>query len=681
MGFVEEYVCMDSNQSIRNIGNSWDSKIKRLIIMFLTLTLLTGIAAGECDNTYTATISGTDIPCNGTWYIYNYTSITNGIVEFGNYNNISVGSGGTLHILGNTTIRFLMVSNFTQNITVSSGGNLTIDSESGKDNYIESNNTGYYFDVSILTGSSDISWKNATFNNSHSLDIEANGTIENVSVIGNIRAPTAGFIGIEGGTDKNLTISNAIISYYDHGIAGDRSTRFNISNSTIGVGNYLVYGITHPLTGSIIENNSLEARTNNLYLDYSITAQNNICINYTTTTYAAIKEIGGGLSGTYINNSCGYHLAYANSNSEITGNAKAIYIMASPQNVNIHDINHSVNDADYRIYTKASLTVRNITGVAITKGYAVDAANIYLKIINESVSPTGLSLGHYVSSVSSYIEKYRTLTVNITDSSGVPVIGNIISTDNSSNIQNNTNASYTTIDLPYKRWSVWGPPDNLSQSETYYNNYTISVTNASYSASPYTNNTVNMSENRVINIDMGSLDTNYIPPTPTLTCIQGNFYKNCTATAGVGNITNGYNFSVNGTFVQNGTLNYYNASLPALGTGNFSVYAYNSSGNGTLSLTAATNNTTLDAAPSTPSSSATGWDADTTAVDTFESVGKLLLVVIIVAVLAIMLFGLMRVQQGEAFDPFILVIAAVVIIVVLIVYQLISLLGSTIAQV
>jgi len=127
-------------------------------------------------------------------------------------------------------------------------------------------------------------------------------------------------------------------------------------------------------------------------------------------------------------------------------------------------------------------------------------------------------------------------------------------------------------------------------------------------------------------------------------------------------------------------LDYYNASLPPLGAGNFSVYAYNSSGNGTLSLTAAMNNTTLDAAPAS-SSSVTDWDSDTTAIDTFASVGKLLLVVIIVAVLTIMLAGLTRIYEGQAFDPFILAIAVIVIMIVLIVYQLMSIIGASLAQV
>jgi len=91
--------------------------------------------------------------------------------------------------------------------------------------------------------------------------------------------------------------------------------------------------------------------------------------------------------------------------------------------------------------------------------------------------------------------------------------------------------------------------------------------------------------------------------------------------------------------------------------------------------------TITDSSPAAPASPAGDWDSDTTAVDTFGPVGKLLLVTIIVAVLAIMLFGLTKISHGEEFDPFILVIAAIVIIIVLIMYQLISLLGSSIAQV
>lgn len=91
-----------------------------------------------------------------------------------------------------------------------------------------------------------------------------------------------------------------------------------------------------------------------------------------------------------------------------------------------------------------------------------------------------------------------------------------------------------------------------------------------------------------------TLDTvsSYIPPTPvSLVSTQGNFWINHTWQAGTGNITDSYNVSVNGLWTNGTILNYSNNSVGAHGWSNISVWAFNSSGNGSLSLAAASNNT------------------------------------------------------------------------------------------
>ncbi|MCZ7401264.1 MAG: PGF-pre-PGF domain-containing protein [Candidatus Methanoperedens sp.] len=86
--------------------------------------------------------------------------------------------------------------------------------------------------------------------------------------------------------------------------------------------------------------------------------------------------------------------------------------------------------------------------------------------------------------------------------------------------------------------------------------------------------------------------TTYIPPTPaSLGNSTGNFFVNHSWQAGNGNITDSFSVKVNGTW-HNGTTSYYNNSgLAPHGWSNISVYAFNSSGLGTMNVTLASQNT------------------------------------------------------------------------------------------
>jgi len=84
----------------------------------------------------------------------------------------------------------------------------------------------------------------------------------------------------------------------------------------------------------------------------------------------------------------------------------------------------------------------------------------------------------------------------------------------------------------------------------------------------------------------------YIPPTPTnLQNTTGNFWVNHTWQAGTGNVTDSYNVSVNGTW-HNGTTDtfYNNSGLSPHGWSNITVWAFNSSGSGTLSAGSVSDN-------------------------------------------------------------------------------------------
>jgi hypothetical protein len=83
-----------------------------------------------------------------------------------------------------------------------------------------------------------------------------------------------------------------------------------------------------------------------------------------------------------------------------------------------------------------------------------------------------------------------------------------------------------------------------------------------------------------------------IPPAPvSLEYTQGNFWINYTWQEGIGNITESFNVSVNGSWTNGTNINYSNNSVGPHGWSNISVWAVNNSGNGSLSLAAASNNT------------------------------------------------------------------------------------------
>jgi hypothetical protein len=84
----------------------------------------------------------------------------------------------------------------------------------------------------------------------------------------------------------------------------------------------------------------------------------------------------------------------------------------------------------------------------------------------------------------------------------------------------------------------------------------------------------------------------YIPPAPiNVNSTAGNFWVNTTWQAGVGNTTDSYNASVNGTWHNDTTDTYYNNSIGPHGWINITVWAYNSSGIGSLSSGSVSQNT------------------------------------------------------------------------------------------
>ncbi len=84
----------------------------------------------------------------------------------------------------------------------------------------------------------------------------------------------------------------------------------------------------------------------------------------------------------------------------------------------------------------------------------------------------------------------------------------------------------------------------------------------------------------------------YIPPAPAgLASTQGNFWINYTWQEGIGNVTDSYNVSVNGTWTNGTVNNYSNDTVGPHGWSNITVFSFNSSGTGRLNETPETENT------------------------------------------------------------------------------------------
>ena len=102
----------------------------------------------------------------------------------------------------------------------------------------------------------------------------------------------------------------------------------------------------------------------------------------------------------------------------------------------------------------------------------------------------------------------------------------------------------------------------------------------------------------------------YIPPDPVnLANTTGNFWVNHTWQAGSGNVTDSYNVSVNATWHNTTTPAHYNDTYTAHAWQNITIYAYNTSGSGTLSAASISQNTQIPNNPITITNTS-DWSGD-----------------------------------------------------------------------
>jgi hypothetical protein len=95
-----------------------------------------------------------------------------------------------------------------------------------------------------------------------------------------------------------------------------------------------------------------------------------------------------------------------------------------------------------------------------------------------------------------------------------------------------------------------------------------------------------------------SLFTSTSPAPVNITNTTGNFWVNHTWQAGLGNVTDSYNVSVNSVW-HNGTPAFYNDTYTAHAWQNVTVHSYNTSGSGTLSTSSTSQNTQIPNNPIT----------------------------------------------------------------------------------
>jgi hypothetical protein len=148
---------------------------------------------------------------------------------------------------------------------------------------------------------------------------------------------------------------------------------------------------------------------------------------------------------------------------------------------------------------------------------------------------------------------------------------------------------------------------NRTANVTWYMNGTLVQTYPGVTSASYTNSTAAAGVYNVTSTASDGIDTvsrtwiwkvntplplNFIPPSPVnLASTQGNFWINHTWQAGIVNVTDSFNVSVNGIWTNSTSNTYKNSTVPPHGWSNITVYAYNASGTGTLNTTPISNNT------------------------------------------------------------------------------------------
>lgn len=203
---------------------------------------------------------------------------------------------------------------------------------------------------------------------------------------------------------------------------------------------------------------------------------------------------------------------------------------------------------------------------------------LYINMYNDLIEPRG----------------YHTINMTIVPSSGSVVV-NVSKWNAIGDYYKKWNESSTNSSIATNHVIGDFPANNkiaIKKNGTLWNTYTSNSTG--YIAFTYSEG---FSE---IQFETTLSESEYIPPSPTnLTETHGNFWVNHTWQSGAGNITNSYNVSVNGIWINGSSNTFLNNSAGAGNWSNITVWAFNNSGTGSLSSNYVSQNIQLPSIPDT----------------------------------------------------------------------------------
>lgn len=261
----------------------------------------------------------------------------------------------------------------------------------------------------------------------------------------------------------------------------------------------------------------------------------------------------------------------------------------------------SNNISEYRVYNKPlwvqdpwvsySFRVRSVTNGSVNLSFTSGTV----------ISENGANITRYYQDRSEYIttgnENVTITPYNITIK---PSTSNVTATNTTSNLD--INQQNYTIGHIYVNFSAPIPLMNISISnvssgtnlslryagnDTEIASYAVGVNLTAYFNNSLGNDNYNLTQNA-----SQSTPATFTPPTPAnLANTTGNFWVNYTWSAGAGNMTDSFNLSQNGTWTNGSANTYFNATVGAGNWSNITVFAWNSSGTGTLSTSSVSQNT------------------------------------------------------------------------------------------
>ncbi|HEY9246209.1 MAG TPA: metallophosphoesterase, partial [Candidatus Methanoperedens sp.] len=254
--------------------------------------------------------------------------------------------------------------------------------------------------------------------------------------------------------------------------------------------------------------------------------------------------------------------------------------------------NYSIGNPDEK---EVTIVLVNITSEKLTNLWNFTANNVQSDKI--TLGNNNIISNNILVNLSAY--EVRNI-INMTVSTSSDSVAMNITAFNTTSVAFNESAPNSTVQVSYtigdripnKTYSV----EIFWINGTKYQDFNVMANDTGYIS--YSSTGFGSSRYQEINItnEKEGLSIN-IPPSPiNITSTMGNFWINTTWQPGTGNVTDGYNVSVNGVWT-NDTSNYSNISLSAHAWQNVTVYAFNASGNGSLSIEGISKNTQIQNNP------------------------------------------------------------------------------------